>query len=195
MNIISHLALARTKASERKNAIRLHADRIAAERDTWVRKNAAYYDEDRRYMRFLIPAGARVLDLGCGTGDLLAALEPSLGVGVDLSPAMIDRARSKHPHLTFHVGDAEDDAFLATIEGPFDYIVLSDTIGLSTTSRLRSAACIGCARRNPSRDCLLFADLGTGAMGCHPNQDADASAAGKLYFQYRFSQHSGSVGF
>jgi len=71
-----------------------------------------------------------VLDLGCGTGDLLAALEPSLGVGVDLSPAMIDRAQSKHPHLTFYVGDAEDDAFLATIEGPFDYIILSDTIGL-----------------------------------------------------------------
>jgi ubiquinone/menaquinone biosynthesis C-methylase UbiE len=130
MNIISHLARARTKSSERKNALRLHADQIAGERDAWVRKNAAYYGEDWRYMRFLIPTGARVLDLGCGTGDLLAALQPSLGVGVDLSPTMIDRAHSKHPDLTFHVGDAEDDAFLATIEGPFDYIVLSDTIGL-----------------------------------------------------------------
>ena len=81
-------------------------------------------------MRFLVPAGARVRDLGCGTGDLLAALEPSLGVGVDLSTAMIDRARSKHPDLSFCTGDAEDDKFLATIEGPFDYIVLSDTVGL-----------------------------------------------------------------
>jgi len=130
MNIISQVARARTKPSERKTMIRLHGDRIAAERDTWVSKNAAYYGEDRRYMRFLIPIGARVLDLGCGTGDLLDVLEPSLGVGVDLSPAMIDRARAKHPYLTFYVGDAEDDAFLATIEGPFDYIILSDTIGL-----------------------------------------------------------------
>ena len=129
MNIISHLTRPRTKASERKNALRLHADRIAGERDAWVSKNAAYYGDDWRYMRFLIPIGARVLDLGCGTGDLLAVLQPSLGVGVDLSPVMIDRAQSKHPDLTFHVGDAEDDAFLATIEGPFDYIVLSDTIG------------------------------------------------------------------
>jgi ubiquinone/menaquinone biosynthesis C-methylase UbiE len=130
MNITSHLARARYKAPERKSAIRQHADRMAAERDAWVSKNTAYYSEDRRYMRFLIPTGARVLDLGCGTGDLLAELEPSLGVGVDLSPAMIDRARSKHPHLTFYVGDAEDNTFLATIEGPFDYIVMSDTIGL-----------------------------------------------------------------
>ena len=130
MNVISHLARPRIVPSERKNVIRQHADRIAAERDAWVNKNAAYYSEDRRYMRFLISTGSRVLDLGCGTGDLLAALEPSLGVGVDLSPAMIDRAQSKHAHLTFYVGDAEDDAFLATIEGPFDYIILSDTIGL-----------------------------------------------------------------
>ena len=130
MNIISYLARAHTKTSERKNAIRRHADRMAGERDVWVSKNSAYYDQDRQYMRFLISAGARVLDLGCGTGDLLAALEPSLGVGIDLSPAMIDRARSKYPDLKFYIGDTEDDAFLETIEGPFDYIVLSDTIGL-----------------------------------------------------------------
>jgi SAM-dependent methyltransferase len=130
MNTIGHIARARTKVSERKNVIRMHADRIAAEREAWVRKNAAYYGDDWRHMRFLIPVGARVLDIGCGTGDLLALLEPSVGVGVDLSPKMIDRARCKYPDLAFRVGDAEDDAFLATIEGPFDYIVLSDTIGL-----------------------------------------------------------------
>jgi ubiquinone/menaquinone biosynthesis C-methylase UbiE len=130
MNVISQLARPRILPSERKSMIRQHADRMAAERDVWITRNAAYYGEDRRYMRFLIAPGSRVLDLGCGTGDLLAALEPSVGVGVDLSPAMIERARSKHPDLTFYVGDAEDDAFLATIEGPFDYIVMSDTIGL-----------------------------------------------------------------
>jgi SAM-dependent methyltransferase len=145
MNTIGHIARARTKVSERKNVIRVHADRIAAEREAWVRKNAAYYGDDWRHMRFLIPVGARVLDIGCGTGDLLALLEPSVGVGVDLSPKMIDRARCKYPDLAFRVGDAEDDAFLATIEGPFDYIVLSDTSASSMTSRLPSAICIGCA--------------------------------------------------
>jgi ubiquinone/menaquinone biosynthesis C-methylase UbiE len=79
MNTIGHIARARTRVSQRKNVIREHADRIAADREAWVRKNAAYYGDDWRHMRFLIPAGARVLDLGCGTGDLLALLEPSVG--------------------------------------------------------------------------------------------------------------------
>lgn len=115
--------------SARKQAIRTHADRVADRRDSWIARNAYYYDEDRRYMRFLVPEGLRVLDLGCGTGGLLAALKPSHGVGVDFSPRMVERARTAHPHLTFVEGDAEDPAFLATLEGPFDVIVMSDTIG------------------------------------------------------------------
>ena len=82
------------------------------------------------YMKFLVPKGARVLDLGCGTGDLLAELEPSYGVGVDLSPAMIEQAKRLYPDHTFLVGDVEDEAFIRSLEGPFDYIVLSDTIGM-----------------------------------------------------------------
>ena len=35
-----------------------------------------------------------------------------------------------YPHLTFVLGDAEDSATLSSIEGPFDYIVIADTIGM-----------------------------------------------------------------
>jgi SAM-dependent methyltransferase len=120
----------RTRAEKRKAAILDHANRIAAERQRWIAKNRAFYRDDRNYMRFLIPKGVRVLDLGCGTGDLLAELEPSCGVGVDVSPAMIEQATRLHPQLSFTVGDVEDPAVIARIEGPFDYIVLSDTIGM-----------------------------------------------------------------
>lgn len=71
----------------------------------------------------------RVLELGCGTGDLLAQLKPSYGVGVDLSPKMIEIAKRNHRDLDFVVADAEDEAYISGLEGPFDYIVLSDTIG------------------------------------------------------------------
>src|SRR5436189_3519462 len=47
----------------------------------------------KKYYQFLIPAGMRVLELGCGLGDLLAAVKPSAGVGVDFSPATITLAR------------------------------------------------------------------------------------------------------
>lgn len=113
----------------RRELVRKHADRMASERDNWIEKNSAYYRDDRDFMRFLIPAGARVLDLGCGTGNLLAALEPSYGLGVDFSDKMIGVARSKYPKLDFRVGDIEDDAFISSIDGPFDFIILSDTIG------------------------------------------------------------------
>src|ERR1700744_2367366 len=81
-------------------------------------------------MRFLIPPGKRVLELGCRRGELLASLEPSYGVGVDFGAKTIARANELHPDLYFVLGDVEDPATLASIEGPFDYIVIADTIGM-----------------------------------------------------------------
>lgn len=113
----------------RKQRYRVAYDRIAAKRGRWIDRNRAFYDDDWRFMRFLIPEGARVLDLGCGTGLLLSTLRPSHGVGIDLSPRMIEVARQSHPDLHFICGDFEDPAVLDQIESPFDFIVLSDTIG------------------------------------------------------------------
>jgi SAM-dependent methyltransferase len=119
-----------TASNARKRLILDHIERIAAERADWIEHNRAYYDDDYRFMQFLVRKGARVLDLGCGGGQLLAALEPSVGIGIDLSPSMVARARQQFPHLEFHVGDAEDPDLLDRLQGPFDYIVLSDTIGM-----------------------------------------------------------------
>ncbi len=112
-----------------KTEIREHFDRVAPERDLWIRKNSYFYETDWRYMRFLVGEHTTVLDLGCGTGSLLKALSPARGVGVDLSPEMIKRARAAHPQFEFHVGDMEDPEFLATLDGPFDVIILSDSVG------------------------------------------------------------------
>jgi SAM-dependent methyltransferase len=100
------------------------------EQERWRKFNAAYHEDDLKFMRFLIPPGKRVLELGCGTGDLLAALEPSYGVGIDFAAKILGRAKERHPGLNFVLGDAEDPATLAAIEGPFDYIVIADTIGM-----------------------------------------------------------------
>src|SRR5262249_6442924 len=64
-----------------------------------------------------------------GTGDVLAALKPSFGVGVDFSAGMISEARKAHPGLTFFVGDMEDPQFLRSLPGLFDAIVVVDTLG------------------------------------------------------------------
>jgi SAM-dependent methyltransferase len=104
-------------------------DRLAETRDHWIDVNRFFHEADYAYLRFLVPEGTRVLDLGCGTGRLLAALKPSRGIGIDISPRMVDVARRKHADLEFTVGDVEDPDFLGTLQGPFDAIVLSDTLG------------------------------------------------------------------
>jgi SAM-dependent methyltransferase len=115
--------------SPRKQGIKRLADQSASERDRWLAKAAFFHNEDLRYLRFLIPNGARVLELGCGTGHLLAGLKPSHGVGVDISERMVEVAKSSHPGLTFIAGDTEDPEFVRSLPGPFDFIVIVDTIG------------------------------------------------------------------
>ena len=99
-------------SSVRKTSIRAMADKVASSRTAWISRNQFYYDDHYRYMRFLVPPNSRVLDLGCGIGDLLEALSPAEGVGMDLSSAAIETARAKCPHYDFFIGDIEDPANL-----------------------------------------------------------------------------------
>jgi ubiquinone/menaquinone biosynthesis C-methylase UbiE len=117
-------------SSQRKRDLLEHFEANSDELDRWREFNVAYHDDDRKFMRFLIPPGKRVLELGCGRGDLLSALDPSYGVGIDFGAKAIEKARALHPGFNFVLGDVEEPATLAAIEGPFDYIVMADTIGL-----------------------------------------------------------------
>lgn len=74
--------------------------------------------------KFLIPPGSRVLELGCGEGDLLAQATPAHGVGVDFSASMIQRAQAKYPALSFHEADAHE----LQLGERFDYIIVSDLV-------------------------------------------------------------------
>ena len=70
--------------SPRKAAILANSEQLAAAGSSLGKRAAFYHEEELRYLRFLIPPGLRVLEIGCGTGDVLAGLEPSFGLGVDI---------------------------------------------------------------------------------------------------------------
>src|SRR5258708_620938 len=111
-------------SAEQKAA--LYRDERITYWNSYTRRKFSNYYHRRltEIYQFLIPPGQRVLEMGCGDGDLLASLKPSEGVGVDFSPEMIARARIKHPEPTFILSDAHD----AELSGTFDYIVLSDLV-------------------------------------------------------------------
>ncbi len=54
----------------------------------------------------LIPNDASVLEIGCGEGDLLAALPNARRQGIDYLPETVARARARHPEIGFELGDA-----------------------------------------------------------------------------------------
>jgi ubiquinone/menaquinone biosynthesis C-methylase UbiE len=128
--------------------VREHFEQIAPEYDGWKRRAWYYYDWLARILRGEVPAGARVLDVGCGTGTLLDAVRPAFGVGVDLSPAMVRLARGRFPRLEFRVGDAEG---LGAGEA-FDRVMMVDV--LEHVADPRSA--LASARRACHRDSRLI---------------------------------------
>ena len=112
----------------------------AAQREKWNRRNRFYHRLLERYFSFVIPPNKRVLEVGCGSGDLLNAVQPAYGVGIDFAPEVIDIAIRKYsqpatqtakpstklnPKLFFRVDDAES----LRIDETFDYIILSDMLG------------------------------------------------------------------
>ena len=78
------------------------------------------------YYNFFIPKNASVLEVGCGDGDLLARLHTRKITGIDIAENQIIAARRRLPYGTFYVQAAEE----MQLTGPFEYIVLSDTLSL-----------------------------------------------------------------
>lgn len=85
-----------------------------------------YYARLAEIYRLLLPSGLRVLEVGSGGGDLLAAIHPRDGWGIDFSPQMLERASQRHPGLNFVRADAHDLG--GALEGPFDAVILSDLL-------------------------------------------------------------------
>lgn len=102
-----------------------HWDKVACRQDSWHGWGGAYHQRLKEIYRFLVSPGQRVLEIGCGTGDLLAALRPKRGVGMDFSKQMILRARVRHPGIEFIQGDVHD---LSKINETFDVIIFSDAL-------------------------------------------------------------------
>ncbi|MDY6791267.1 MAG: glycosyltransferase [Thermodesulfobacteriota bacterium] len=101
-----------------------HWNRVSPNKENNRRADAYYHELLMHYCKFLIPQGSRILELGCGHGDLIASTNPSMGVGVDFAGDMISYASVKHPNLYFVRADGHEIVF----KEKFDFIILSDLV-------------------------------------------------------------------
>src|SRR4029453_5359589 len=101
-----------------------HWNQVARQLETWTGWGGYYHRRLTQVYQSLVSPGQSVLELGCARGDLLAAVQPALGVGVDFSEKMINAARRRHPQLRF----VQADAHALNLSEKFDVIILSDLV-------------------------------------------------------------------
>lgn len=112
-------------SNERKKQVINYFNELAKTRIVYRKKKKYYWNHITQYCNFFINKDDTVLEIGCGTGELIAAVKGKRKVGVDFSQAMIINAKKQFPDISFLVMDAEN---METIE-KFDVIILSNLIG------------------------------------------------------------------
>jgi SAM-dependent methyltransferase len=103
---------------------RRHWNQVARQLETWTGWGGYYHRRLTQVYQSLVSPGQSVLELGCARGDLLAALRPALGVGMDFSEEMIRAAKRRHTHLQF----VHADVHTLNLSEKFDVIILSDLV-------------------------------------------------------------------
>lgn len=154
-------------------------DRQAAAYD--AKRSRALF-EARWLARFTacLPAGGRLLDLGCGTGAPIAQWFSAEGfdvTGLDFSPVMLRIAAERLPSVTWHLGDLRD----FELDTAFDGIIAWNSFFHLTGAEQR--ACIArMARHLRPRGALLLtvgpkAGEATGTVGTETVYHASLSPA------------------
>ncbi|MEU5531135.1 class I SAM-dependent methyltransferase [Micromonospora chersina] len=143
---------------------------------------------EARLLDTLVPPGARILDAGCGTGRVAAALAERghTVVGVDADPVLIDAARADHPGPRFLVADLADLDLAAQGEPePFDAaVVAGNVMAFVAPGTERAVLTRIAAHLRPDGPVVI----GFGTDRGYPltELDADAVAAG-LRLEHRFA--------
>ncbi len=98
---------------------------IANQRISYRKSKSYYWNSISRYCDYFLQDDCTILEVGCGTGELLSWVRGKRKVGIDFSEKMINNARKQFPAIEFYIMDAED----ITLTEKFDVIILSNLIG------------------------------------------------------------------
>ena len=124
-------------------------------------KHAFVWKYGASVLELLAPQpGERVLDLGCGTGQLTAQIASAGAevVGIDKAASMIEQARANYPNLRFEVADGSSFSF----PEPFDAVFSNAAIHWMREPA-RVVACIAQALKPGGRFVAEFGGKGNTA--------------------------------
>src|SRR5438552_15110357 len=96
---------------QRRQRTRDHLAKIAPRREGWITNNKYYYELLNRLLRFLVEPQKKVLSVRCDTGNLLAAVRPSKGQGVDICAELVEIAQQRNPSFEFAGAFPDTDEF------------------------------------------------------------------------------------
>ena len=97
-------------------------EQLAEKRINKRSKHSYYWNDIRKQCSYFIHATDSVLEVGCGTGELLNEINCTEKTGIDFSPAMIGKAKGQFPAINFHAMSAEN----ISLTKQYDVIILSN---------------------------------------------------------------------
>lgn len=113
------------KLSEQKQSIKDFMDKSSKSRTQWIKNARYYYDDLDKFFQYHLPQVDSVLEVGTGTGELIAKINAKKRTGIDLSLKMLKIAHKKFPDIEF----IEQDVESIQLKKKYDAIIISDTIG------------------------------------------------------------------
>ncbi len=77
-------------------------DDLASQRIKQRKRHSYYWNDITKYCNYFSHENYSVLEIGCGTGELIHDIKGKRKVGIDFSQYMIDEARKQFKDVEFH---------------------------------------------------------------------------------------------
>jgi ubiquinone/menaquinone biosynthesis C-methylase UbiE len=111
---------------QKKAYYKTYFDKAASGRIRYRKRNGYYWESITKYVDYYLREDDRILEIGCGTGEMLARVRGEYKKGIDFSEKMIDEAKRQFPEIQFEVMDADD----LQLDEKYDVLILSNLVGV-----------------------------------------------------------------
>lgn len=109
----------------KRQQLKDYFNRVAHTRIRYRRSKRYYWDSITSYVNFFVHNESSVLEIGCGTGELIGKINGKRKTGIDFSGNMIEEARKQFPEIEFVCCQAED----IQLNEKYDVVILSNVVG------------------------------------------------------------------